>query len=237
MKILKIPFVILVCAVVFSFIGHSQSRIYYLGGNYSSIAMSSSQFGQDLSFQPGCQIGYLFGGKSLNILGRSKLLKTYVGVEYCYLNSKDSTVFEEPAKELSLSYHGIKISLPVHLRISPLTAKNWGMYFNVAPGVTYFGIKQVQNTLAPQHGNSGFDFNTVVGLCLRLGRLKDGSEVSKSGYKCSGLVISANRYFSANWLSKIMSDRMSVDQYRLSLGLQFDYVKAKPKKKKRGWFN
>lgn len=203
----------------------AQSRMIYGGANFSNVQTLETKPGRD--FGMGYQVGFYRGGKTRNFLKREKLFTSGFALEYNKINVVEK-LWESDQIELS-SYHSIRASLPFRIRLSSARSHAVKLQFNLEPGINYFAVKTVDKLVVPQHGFSGVDLFTNAGLTLNLGRLK--SDYEKSGYKFSGLVLSANRYMSTNPFRRMFNSSISLDQFQFNAGIEFSYVKVMKKKR------
>lgn len=210
-----------------SFNSSAQSKIVYGGANYSNVRAHNSPSSNN--FYPGFQVGFYRGGKTINLFKRTKLLTTGFAFEYNQLNYTESDASAE--QETAIRHHTTRFSVPFRFRLTSANSQHVQLRVNLEPGINFYAVKTEDRQIIAQHGVPAIDLYTKTGLTLSLLNMK--KTYTKSGYKLAGLFIAANRYISTNPLKVRLNTTLSVDQFMLNCGLQFNYVKVSTRKR---WF-
>ena len=153
----------------------AQTRVIYGGINYSNVRLDERA--QDNKFYPGVQFGFYRGNKSTNFRKRVKLINRGFAFEYNQIQFFELNLNSDNLEKAT--YHSTRLSIPFKIRLTPPNATKLKLQFNLEPGLSYFAVKTISNTIIPQHGFAGLDLYTNAGLNLTIGGRK--KEFKKSG--------------------------------------------------------
>ena len=207
----------------------SQSKEIYGGVNFSNYYwMNTETISNTNHYLPGGQIGFLWGRKEKNILGKRKFIQPLLALEYNFYRTPYLLVSEDGnTRERISEVHSGRVSLPIRFNFNRKAEKI--IFFGIGePGINLTAFQSFDRSF-------GTDKMQALNLFIKAGLgtsfLVEKKEYKKSGYKFSAFTILANKYIAINPFQKRTAALGMLDQYHLNLGVRFSYEKAKKKKR------
>jgi hypothetical protein len=206
-------------------LANAQTREIYAGASLSNMYWLEENSLNSSIYSPGVHIGFLKGPKEKTGVFKKKnrAFFPFFGVEYNYFQH------ETDNKQLS-DYHSLKTF--VSLRYNFLRSqKSFNSLFIVAePGAALLFHQKNQFTLERSIVRADpFDLFMQAGIGAQISFNKEAPKKDK--FQCTGMTISATKYFSVTPFSIQTLPANKLDQLRLNIGLHFAFVKAKKEKK------
>jgi hypothetical protein len=209
----------------------AQTKEIYFGTSLSRYYWTNStEISHVSNFQPGGQIGIMWGTKDRNFLGRLKFFKPHVAMEYNYFGAQYVLRTDNSDHSELMEAHNVRLSLPVRLRIRTAASGNASFFGTIEPGANLMVYSQ----------NSTHDFNIkpdpfhlYVNAGLGTSFHFDRSNIKKSRYYFSALTFSAAKHIPLTSLKFISTKNGILDQFYFNIGFRYSYLKAK---KKGAWF-
>jgi hypothetical protein len=204
---------------------NSQTREIYAGASLSNLYWLEESSLNSSVYSPGAQLGFLKGPKEKMGVFRKKNRAFYpfFGVEYNYFQHESEQKFVS-------DYHTLKAF--ASLRYNFLRSKqSFNSLFIVAePGAAVLFHQKYQFT--PERSivrADPFDVFVQAGLGTQIAFSR--KQPKRDKYQCSGMTISATKYFSVSPFSIQNVPSNKLDQIRLNVGFHYGYTKAKKEKK------
>lgn len=224
---------LLIFAALYVLPANAQTREFYAGLNTSNYFFNQEGIQNVSKFERGSQFGFMMSGKSRNLFGKLKRITPKLNVEYNRSFYSFNEVRSDVATSHAIDAHSLRVAVPIQLRLSK-NSKRVQFHLSGAPGINFtaFQMENGQSYANAPAKSMDLFINAGGGVLLNTSR----SKYEKEGYKFSGITLNANKYFPISLVRSSGFAKSSLDQYQLSVGLQFSYFNKSAGSKMKDWF-